>query len=224
MNLHGFDLGLVEYSQALSLQEELLRKRCQGEGEDTLLLLEHSPVFTLGRGGDDKHLLNTSSLPVYRVGRGGDVTFHGPGQLVGYPIIDLSHHGRDVHAYLRGLEAVLIGTLAQFGIAAQRVEGLTGVWVEKQKIASIGIGVRRWITCHGFALNVDPDLTYFSHIIPCGLTGVEMTSMSEILDRPIEMAAIKPLVAEIFARYFGYKEIVWQENFLTQSLASIASQ
>jgi len=224
MNLHCFDLGLIEYSQALCLQEELLRRRYQEEYEDSLLLLEHPPVFTLGRGGNAKHLLSPRDVPVYRVGRGGDITFHGPGQLVGYPIIDLTRHGRDVHAYLRGLEAVLIEALAQVGIAAQRMEGLTGVWLEHQKIASIGIGVRRWITCHGFALNVDPDLTYFSQIIPCGLTGVQMTSMGKALTQPIAMVAVKSLVATVFARYFGYKEIVWQRNFLMPDLVNVASQ
>jgi lipoate-protein ligase B len=168
--------------------------------------------------------LNPHDVPVYRVGRGGDVTFHGPGQLVGYPLIDLTRHGRDVHAYLRGLEAVLIETLAQFGLTAQRAKGLTGVWIEQQKIASIGVGVRRWVTCHGFALNVDPDLTYFSHIVPCGLAGVEITSMGEILARSIEMAVVKSLVATIFARYFGYKEIVWQRNFPTPDPVNVANQ
>jgi len=224
MNLCCRDLGLVEYSQALSLQEELLRRQYQRESEDTLLLLEHPAVFTLGRGGNEKHLLNPHDVPVYRVGRGGDVTFHGPGQLVGYPLIDLTRHGRDVHAYLRGLEAVLIETLAQFGLTAQRAKGLTGVWIEQQKIASIGVGVRRWVTCHGFALNVDPDLTYFSHIVPCGLAGVEITSMGEILARSIEMAVVKSLVATIFARYFGYKEIVWQRNFPTPDPVNVANQ
>ena len=215
MNLHCLDLGLVEYAQALAWQEELLRRRCRGEGEDTLLLLEHPPVFTLGRGGEERHLLNPRQVPVHRVGRGGDVTFHGPGQLVGYPILDLTHHGRDVHAYLRSLEAVLIAVLAGFGLRAQRKDGLTGVWVGEKKIASIGVGVRRWVTYHGFALNVDPDLSYFADIVPCGLTGVRMASMAQLLKRPIALVAVKTLVAEIFASYFGYKEILWWKDFLT---------
>jgi lipoate-protein ligase B len=213
--LNCFDLGLVEYEQALTWQEGLVRQRCQGEGKDMLLLLEHPPVFTLGRGGEGRHLLNPRQVPVHRVGRGGDVTFHGPGQLVGYPILDLTRHGRDVHAYLRTLEAVLIAALARFGPGAQRREGLTGVWVGEQKIASIGIGVRRWVTFHGFALNVNTDLSYFADIVPCGIAGVRMTSLSQLLARPVALAVVKTTVAEAFARYFGYKEIVWQRDFLT---------
>jgi lipoate-protein ligase B len=215
MNLHCINLGLVEYMQALAWQEELVRRRCQREGEDTLLLLEHPPVFTLGRGGDERHVLNPRQVPVYRVSRGGDVTFHGPGQLVGYPILDLTHQGRDVHAYLRGLEAVLVAVLAAHGLQAHRKEGLTGVWVGEEKIASIGIGVRRWITFHGFALNVDPDLSYFTDIVPCGLAGVRTTSMAKLLAQPIALAELKTTVAETFADHFGYTELLWQENVLT---------
>jgi len=143
------------------------------------------------------------------------VTFHGPGQLVGYPILDLTHRDRDVHTYLRLLEGVLITVLAEYGLRAKRREGLTGVWVEEQKIASIGVGVRRWVTYHGFALNVDPDLAYFADIVPCGLAGVRITSMAELLKRPIALTAVKTRVAETFARHFGYKEIAWQTDFLT---------
>ncbi|MBI3799931.1 MAG: lipoyl(octanoyl) transferase LipB [Deltaproteobacteria bacterium] len=215
MNLQCIDLGLVEYAQALTWQEELLRQRCQGEGEDTLLLLEHPPVFTLGRGGDERHLLNPRQVPIYRVGRGGDVTFHGPGQIVGYPILDLTRQGRDVHAYLRSLEAILIAVLAEYGLQAQRKDGLTGVWVGEKKIASLGIGIRRWITYHGFALNVEPDLSYFADIVPCGLAGVHMTSMAQLLKRPIGLAQVKTAVAQTFADHFGYKEIAWQRYFRT---------
>ncbi len=215
MNLLCIDLGLVEYSQALSWQDELLKRRGQGKGEDTLLLLEHPPVFTLGRGGDERHLLNPRQVPVHRVGRGGDVTFHGPGQLVGYPILDLTRHGRDVHAYLRSLEAVLIAVLAEYGLRAQRKDGLTGVWVGEKKIASIGVGVRRWVTYHGFALNVDPELSYFADIVPCGLTGVRMTSMAQLLKRPIALAEVKAAVAKTFADHFAYAEMLWQKNLLT---------
>jgi lipoate-protein ligase B len=212
VKLYCTDLGLIEYSHALPLQEELVRQRCQEEGKDTLLLLEHPPVFTLGRGGDERHVLNPRQVPVYRVGRGGDVTFHGPGQLVGYPIIELTRHGRDVHAYLRALEEVLIATLSVWNLPAQRREGLTGVWVGEEKIASIGIGVRRWITYHGFALNVDPDLSYFSAIVPCGLSGVRMTSMSKLLGHSVTLPHVKITVAERFAHHFGYAEILWQKN------------
>jgi len=217
MRLHCLDLGLVDYAQALAWQEELVRRRCQGAGEDLLLLLEHSPVFTLGRGGDERYLLNPRGVPVYRVGRGGEVTFHGPGQLVGYPIIDLTCHGRDVHAYLRALEKMLIATLAEYDLYAQCKEGLTGVWVEEAKIASIGVGVRRWITSHGFALNINTDLSYFADIVPCGLAGVRMTSLAELRTQPVSLATVKSCVAQAFAQQFGYKEILWQKNLPLES-------
>ena len=156
-----------------------------------------------------KNLLTPREVPVHRVSRGGEVTFHGPGQLVGYPLIDLTNHGRDVHLYLRGLEAVLIEVLATYGIAAHREAGKTGVWVNEKKIASIGVGVRRWVTYHGFALNVSTDLSYFADIVPCGLVGVRMTSMAEVLLRAIDVASLKPLVAATFARSFGYKDMLW---------------
>jgi lipoate-protein ligase B len=215
MILRCTDLGLLDYAQALTWQEELVQQRCHGEGEDTLLLLEHPPVFTLGRGGDERHLLNPRQVLVYRVGRGGDVTFHGPGQLVGYPIIDLGQHRRDVHVYLRGLETVLITTLQQFGIAAHRKNGFTGVWVNEEKIASIGVGVRRWVTLHGFALNVNTDLSYFADIVPCGLAGVRMTSMAQLLTRSVTLDLVKSTLAETFASHFGYEEIIWQKDSLT---------
>jgi lipoate-protein ligase B len=210
MVLHCVDLGLIDYGQALRLQEDLLMQRHRGECEDTLLLLEHPSVFTLGRGANEKNILAPRAVPVHRIGRGGDVTYHGPGQLVGYPIVHLGAHGRDVDAYLRGLEAAVIAALAHYEIIAQRKDGLTGVWVGDGKIASIGIGVRRWVTYHGFALNVDPELSYFADIVPCGIAGVQMTSMATLLARPVAVGSVKPLIAEAFARYFKYKEIVWQ--------------
>ncbi len=217
MVLHCFDLGCLEYTCALAMQEELLHRRCERVGEDTLLLVEHPPVFTLGRGAEEKNLLTPRDVPVHRVSRGGEVTFHGPGQLVGYPLIDLTNHGRDVHLYLRGLEAVLIEVLATYGIAAHREAGKTGVWVNEKKIASIGVGVRRWVAYHGFALNVTTDLSYFADIVPCGLVGVRMTSMAELLHTPVDMLAIKSLMAATFARYFGYKEMTWPTALPTHS-------
>jgi lipoyl(octanoyl) transferase len=217
MLLHCIDAGLVEYSRALAQQEELLKQRCQGFGADALLLLEHPPVYTMGRGGDEHHIRTLRNVPVHRVGRGGNVTFHGPGQLVGYPIIDLARHSRDVHAYLRALEGVLIAALAAYGLHAQRRTGLTGVWVGPDKIASIGIGVRRWITYHGFALNVEPDLSYFADIVPCGLPDVRMTSMAKLLTQPVALAAVRQTVAAAFASHLGYKEITWHKNLPLQS-------
>ncbi len=189
-------LGLMAYADALELQTELRTAREQDQVGDTILLLEHPDVITFGRSAkpatallDDAQLAN-AGYEVYRVNRGGDVTWHGPGQLVGYPILDLGAQ-RDVHAYLRTLERVLIAALADFGIDAIRRDGYAGVWLDKRrKIASIGVGLRRWLTMHGFALNVCCDLRRFSAIIPCGLDGVEMTSMSEVLGQRLELSAV----------------------------------
>ncbi len=189
-------LGLVAYADALELQTELRAAREQGQVGDTVLLLEHPDVITFGRSAKpgsallDDEALATAGYEVYRVNRGGDVTWHGPGQLVGYPILDLGAR-RDVHAYLRTLEGVLIDALADFGIEAIRRDGYAGVWLDEgRKIASIGVGLRRWLTMHGFALNVCCDLHRFSAIIPCGLGGIEMTSMSEELGRRLELSDV----------------------------------
>ena len=219
MSLHCIDLGLIEYAEALAWQESLLQQRCAGEGADTLFLLEHPPVFTLGRGADERNVLTPRQTPVYRVSRGGEVTFHGPGQLVGYPIVHLDVCERDVHAYLRLLESVLIDVLAEFGLHTEARPGLTGVWVKGRKIASIGVGVRRWVAYHGFALNADPDLSYFADIVPCGMNGVRMTSMAECLGYAVDLATVKMRIAERFARRFGYEEIVWPKNSFAQPSA-----
>jgi lipoyl(octanoyl) transferase len=173
-------LGRISFAAALTLQEDLVaRKRRDQSSIDELLLLEHEPVYTIGRSPDRSSLLGASHLPypLFPINRGGQATYHGPGQLIGYPIVDLRRCGQDLHRYLRWLEEMLIETLAHYEISAVRREGLTGVWVEKRKIASIGVGVRHWITMHGVALNVGGDLSPFRHIVPCGLTNVEMTSI-----------------------------------------------
>ena len=173
-------LGRISFAAALTLQEDLVaRKRQDQSSIDELLLLEHEPVYTIGRSPDRSSLLGASHLPypLFPINRGGQATYHGPGQLIGYPIVDLRRCGQDLHRYLRWLEEMLIETLAHYEISAVRREGLTGVWVEKRKIASIGVGVRHWITMHGVALNVGGDLSPFRHIVPCGLTNVEMTSI-----------------------------------------------
>lgn len=218
MKLVCADLGVIDYSPALELQHTLVAQRYADEIPDTLLLLEHPPVFTLGRGGDAKHLLHPGEVPVQRVSRGGDVTFHGPGQLVGYPIVALKQHGKDVHVYLRQVEDVLISTLAEWDIAAHRQDGLTGVWVGSHKIASIGIGVRRWVTFHGFALNVNPDLSYFSAIVPCGLYGVRITSVQQLLETEVPLGDMKSAVARSFAQVFGHQEIVWNTSLPKSAL------
>ena len=178
-------LGVVPYGEALELQRSLAEERIAGRIPDTLLLLEHPPVVTLGRGTRDSSLpldpdaLRRRGVEVFEIERGGDVTYHGPGQLVGYPIIDLQRHRADLHWYLRQLEQVLIGALAALGIGAERRAGYTGVWTRGRKIASIGIHVRQWVTWHGFALNVTTDLSPFSLIVPCGIPDVEMTSVEQ---------------------------------------------
>lgn len=185
------DLGRRQYGEVLELQRSLCRQRISGEvAEDILLLVEHEPVVTLGRGTRAGSLplspaeLERRGVGVFEVERGGDVTFHGPGQLVGYPIIDLRQHREDLHWYLRRLEAGLIDGLASLGIEAGINPGLTGVWTRGRKLASIGIHVKQWVTFHGFALNVNTDLSYFDLIVPCGISGVTMTSISRELDRP----------------------------------------
>ena len=204
------DLGLVPYPEALALQARIRDDRLEGRIPDTVLLLEHPDVITFGRGSkpgnvrltDDE--LRAAGYDVHHVNRGGDVTFHGPGQLIGYPILDLMDHEPDVHAYLRSLERVLIETLADFGIAALRRPGYAGVWLdERRKIASIGVGLRRWTTIHGFALNVSCDLDRFAPIVACGLAGVEMTSMSRELARRIEVKDVKARVEAQLRKVFG---------------------
>jgi lipoyl(octanoyl) transferase len=176
--LQVVEAGLVPYRKALAWQRALAQARITGELEhDVLLLLEHPAVVTLGRTASRAHVLRPAGVEVFEVERGGDVTFHGPGQLVGYPIIDLSGHQRDLHWYLRALERALIAALAELGIPGERNPGYTGVWARGRKIASIGVHVRQWVTWHGFALNVTTDLADFERIVPCGIPGVVMTSL-----------------------------------------------
>jgi len=186
-------LGQMNFADALALQEEIVaQKRADVSSPDELLLLEHEPVYTIGRTPDRSSLLGASHLPypLFPINRGGQATYHGPGQLMGYPIIDLRRYGQDLHRYLRWLEQLLIDLLAEYDIAAERREGLTGVWIENRKIASIGVGVRHWITMHGFALNVCGDLTPFDKIVPCGISNVTMTSMERELQKGFAVAEV----------------------------------
>jgi lipoyl(octanoyl) transferase len=186
-------LGRIEFADALAIQEEIVcAKRKDAAAPDELLLLEHEPVYTIGRSPDRSSLLGCVHLPhpLFSTNRGGQATYHGPGQLIGYPIIDLRRCGQDLHKYLRWLEQLLIDVLADHEIAAQRREALTGVWVEDRKIASIGVGVRHWITMHGFALNVCGDLSPFDHIVPCGINNVAMTSMEKETSRAVALADV----------------------------------
>jgi lipoate-protein ligase B len=199
------ELGLVEYERAHALQQALVAARSRDQIGDVLLLLEHTPVYTLGRGADEKFILTArSEVPIFRVSRGGQVTYHGPGQTVVYPILKLEGADRDVSRYLRNLEGVMIAALAHYGIAAERRDKLTGVWVGQRKIASIGIGIRRWVTYHGLALNVNPDLSYFHAIVPCGINGCEMTSVARLGFTDIRTADFAGDLAESFREVFGY--------------------
>jgi lipoyl(octanoyl) transferase len=196
-------LGRMEFQRALALQEEIvLKKREDPSVEDQLLLLEHEPVYTIGRTPDRSSLSAPGRIrrgevgaahlpyPLFIINRGGQATYHGPGQLMGYPIIDLRRCGHDLHKYLRWVEQSLIDLLAKYGIAAARRESLTGVWVGDRKIASIGVGVRHWITMHGFALNVCGDLSPFNHIVPCGINNVAMTSIEKETGTPVSVSCI----------------------------------
>ena len=207
-NLAVAELGVVDYRRALALQTAMVRARLAGAIGDTLLLLEHPHVYTLGRAADEKFIVAPRpEVPVVRVSRGGQVTYHGPGQLVAYPILKLEGIARDVAKYLRALEAAMIAALARCGIEARTRTGLTGVWNgtrEIAKIASIGVGIRRWVTFHGLALNVCPDLSYFSSIVPCGIEGCEMTSIARMGRPEISVARFSKILAECFCATFGY--------------------
>ena len=198
-------LGAIDYAAALELQGAMMHARYQDQIGDTLLLLEHPHVYTLGRGADDRYLLAPPpGVPIHRVSRGGQVTYHGPGQLIGYPILKLEGADRDVILYLRKLEDAIVSALATFGIAAGRRQGLTGVWAGPLKIASIGVGLRRWVTLHGFALNVTTDLRYFDAIVPCGIEGCRMTSIAGLGHRDISVATFARAMRTSFAATFGY--------------------
>jgi len=206
---HLIELGVTPYGEALELQRRLAALRVEDRVGDLLLLLEHPPVITLGRGGQHAHLLVPESslsargIEFFNVERGGDITYHGPGQLVGYPILNLVEHGRDVHFYLRKLEWVLIETLTRFGLDASRRVGRTGVWVRGRKIASIGSHVSRWVTRHGFALNVDMNLAPFDLIVPCGIKGARATSIAKELSCPVPVEDVIPVLVQRFEVSFG---------------------
>mgnify|MGYP003381333410 FL=1 len=197
-------LGTIAYPDGLALQNELVEQRHQGLIDDTILLLEHEPVYTIGRTRDRSSLRDPEDLPhpVYEINRGGQATYHGPGQLVGYFILDLNQYGRDLHVYLRQIESLLIDFAAGFGIDAARREGLTGVWVGNRKLASIGVGVRKWVSMHGFGLNISSDLSGYEAITPCGLSDVTMTSLATESHREITVEAaareIEPIIRAAF--------------------------
>ena len=234
------ELGRLPYGEALELQRAAARARIAGElAEDTLLLVEHPPVITLGRSTKPASLpmtpdaIRARGVEVHEVERGGDVTFHGPGQLVGYPIVDLKRHKKDLHWYLRQVEQALIDGLAALGLPAGRYPAYTGVWVgdgegdafvPRRKIASIGVHARDWVTWHGFALNVTTSLSFFDLIVPCGIHGVQMTSVAQELDRDVSLAETSEAVAAAFARLFALEPERLSAEALGAALGTFAAR
>jgi lipoyl(octanoyl) transferase len=209
MFFHLEQLGLVDYAAALELQRERVARRKAGAIPDTLLLLEHPHVYTLGRNARRENMLvspewlASRGAQLFQTDRGGDVTYHGPGQLVGYPILDLTQHRRDISWYMRSLEEVLIRMAQDYGIEAGRSEGAAGVWVGDDKLAAMGVHLSRWVTSHGFALNVSTDLRFFEWIVPCGLQGKGVTSLAKLLGRAVDMEEVAARVVEHFGAVFG---------------------
>ena len=234
------DFGVRSYAEMLELQRAAARARISGElAQDVLILVEHPPVITLGRSSKDAHLvanpaqLQAGGVEVFEVERGGDVTFHGPGQLVGYPIVDLKRHRQDLHWYLRQVEETLIRALARFGIEGSRVPKYTGVWTGNRKIASIGVHARDWVTWHGFALNVSTELSYFDLIVPCGIPEVQMTSVErELLERkngvclapsPTLATDVRAAVGTAMAQVFALEPVSLEPGQLTRELPAPAA-
>ena len=203
------DLGRKNYETVLTMQKDLQEQRIKGDIPDTLILVEHEPVYTLGKNANRDHLLQSrdKSIEVFNIGRGGDVTFHGPGQLVGYPILDLRNYKKSVSWYMRRLEELIIKVLKEFDIKGSRKKGLTGVWVNNKKIAAQGVRISRWVTMHGFSINVCPQLSYYDGIIPCGILNYEVTSMEKCLKKRLSMEKIKNAVSRTFLNLFN------RENF-----------
>jgi len=204
VNVRVMDLGHRSYEEVWNIQKDMQIKRINNEIDDLLILVEHDPVYTLGKNADADHLLQSRdrSVNVVNIERGGDITFHGPGQLVGYPILDLTNYKKSVSWYMRALEQLTIEVLSEFGIMANRIEGLTGVWVGDEKIAAQGVRLSRWVTMHGFSLNVDPDLSFYDGIIPCGIFDRGVTSMQQLLGTAQKMEKVKSLVIDKFNQIF----------------------
>tara|TARA_B100001113_G_scaffold222272_1_gene182278 strand:- start:539 stop:1204 length:666 start_codon:yes stop_codon:yes gene_type:complete len=207
------DLGQKPYKDVWNLQKKMQLKRLNGDIGDVLILVEHDPVYTLGKNANPDHLLQSRdrSIDVFNIERGGDITFHGPGQLVGYPILDLSNYKKSVSWYMRSLEQLTIDVLYEFKISAKRVEGLTGVWVGDEKIAAQGVRLTKWITMHGFSININTDLSFYDGIIPCGIFNRGVTSMKKILNRTQKMEKVKSLVIDKFNQIFIKNKLKWQD-------------
>jgi len=222
------DLGFIDYKEAWDLQKEIFSKRVSCEVEDYLLLLEHPNTYTLGKTAHKENLigseeyLNQNQISVYEIDRGGDITYHGPGQIVGYPIIDLNNWFKDTHKYLRALEEVIIKTCSEYGLNCERNPKHTGVWIGDRKIAAIGIKVSRWITMHGFAFNVNTDLNLFNGIIPCGIQDKSVTSLREELDKEIDIQKIKEKLLKNFYDVFNYSKVITlqREEIIQTSLTT----
>jgi|SRR5208283_1448572 len=218
------DLGITQYKSTWDLQHQLFDLRVAGSIGDVLLLNEHHHVYTLGKSSDDDHLLASetelqkSGAEVFHIDRGGDITYHGPGQLVCYPILDLNQYYADVHRYLRDLEEVVIRTLAEYDIHAHRDGQFTGVWVENEKIAAVGVKTSHWVTMHGFAFNVNTDLSYFEKIIPCGIFHKGVTSVQQLLNQTLPMNAVSEKIIRHFGEVFGCTMIQTDRDELLQSL------
>ena len=203
------DLGKSDYNDAWELQKKLQSQRISGQIDDQLLLVEHFPVYTLGKNTPREHLLTKESdnISIIQTDRGGDITFHGPGQLVGYPILDLNQYKRSITWYMRELEQLIIDVLKEYDISAERKKGLTGTWVKDKKIAALGVRISKWVTMHGFSLNINPDLKYYQGIIPCGIKDYGVTSMADLLGNDVpDMSEIKDtLVQHFIAKFSIYK-------------------
>jgi len=227
--LNYSDLGFIDYKEAWELQNEILSKRASGEVQDFLFLLEHPNTYTLGKTANKENLtgsetyLKENHISVYNIDRGGDITYHGPGQIVGYPIIDLNDWKKDTHKYLRALEEVLTRTCSGFGLKAERNQDYTGVWIGDRKIAAIGIKVSRWITMHGFAFNVNTDLSLFSGIIPCGIQNKDVTSLKKELGKNLEIKEVKSLIIKHFIDVFEYDLIQEKSHKILLEIESINS-
>ena len=213
LEVQVLDLGHKPYKDVWNLQKEMQLKRMNGDIEDVLILVEHDPVYTLGKNANPDHLLQSRdrSIDVFNIERGGDITFHGPGQLVGYPILDLSNYKKSVSWYMRSLEQLTIDVLNEFKITAKRVENLTGVWVGDEKIAAQGVRLTKWITMHGFSININTDLSFYDGIIPCGIFNHGVTSMKEILNSTQKMEKVKSLVIDKFNQIFVKNRLKWQD-------------
>jgi lipoyl(octanoyl) transferase len=220
------DLGLIDYKDAWDLQKSVHQLRVENKIDDVLFLLQHPHTYTLGKNADkenlvsDKKYLVENKISVYEIDRGGDITYHGPGQIVGYPVLSLTNWKQDTHKYLRSIEEVIINVLKEYALNGNRVEKYTGVWLDDRKICAIGIKVSRWITMHGFAFNVNTDLKFFNGIIPCGITDKDVTSLNRELNKEMSLSEVKEKIIHHFSNQFNYDQIEFKSKEELLSLIS----